>query len=186
MNGKTGYSRSLNVRCKRYDVRGKKYEKDNLYNDRCSHDHGSLRKKGSEDEKFIKFDREKEKYIFMNKIKAYDIRKTDSFTHQEGKKHFYNKRSNDTELIISDMDPRNESYENHFLNNGKRNRYNSKSVKNVIRFSSIKRKLNKSKKKKVTFANKFVEIIDIENYKKYYRNEYWGDNAIARCTCIIY
>ena len=109
-------------------------------------------RKRSEDEKFIKFDREKEKYIFMNKIKAYDIRKTESFTHREGKKNFYNKRSNDTELIISDMDPRNESYENHFLNNGKRNRYNSKSVKNVIRFSSIKRKLNKSKKKKSYFC----------------------------------
>ena len=40
MNGKTGYSRSLDVRSKRYDVRGKKYEKGNIYNDRCSHDHG--------------------------------------------------------------------------------------------------------------------------------------------------
>ena len=49
-----------------------------------------------------------------------------------------------------------------------------KSVKNLNRF----------KKKKVSFKNKFVDVIEIESYKKYYNNFY--DNADAKCSCIIF
>ena len=43
-----------------------------------------------------------------------------------------------------------------------------------------------SKKKKVTFKNKFVNVIEVESYKKYNLNEELYDRADAKCACFIY
>lgn len=148
-------------------------------------------RKRSEDDKFFQFHKDKEKFIFMNKFKSYDIRKTDSMTLLEGRRRFNNKtwkKNNDTELIISDIDPKDESSDNPTLYNGRRNKriFNYKSAKNVISFNALKKNIDKTKKKKVSFANKFATIIDVESYKKYNVNEFLGDNADTKCTCLIY
>ena len=59
-----------------------------------------------------------------------------------------------------------------------------KSNKLFNRFNFNKRK--KFRKKKVKFKRKFVEVIEVENYKKYNLNDYLNDSANSKCSCLVY
>ena len=135
----------------------------------------ALRKK-SEDEK-----------SFNNNNKVYDIKKTDSLSlYEGGRRHFSQRlrRNNDTDLIISDIS-KDEGSDNRTLFNCKPSTRISgfRSGKSIARLNSLKRN-NKFGKKKVSFKHEFVDIIQVESYKKYNLALY--DNADAKCSCIIY
>ena len=135
----------------------------------------ALRKK-SEDEK-----------SFNNNNKVYDIKKTDSLSlYEGGRRHFSQRlrRNNDTDLIISDIS-KDEGSDNRTLFNCKPSTKISgfRSGKSIARLNSLKRN-NKFGKKKVSFKHEFVDIIQVESYKKYNLALY--DNADAKCSCIIY
>ena len=135
----------------------------------------ALRKK-SEDDK-----------SFHNNHKIYDIKKTDSLSLYEGRRRGFShrlRRNNDTDLIISDIS-KDEGSDNRTLYNGKHATKISgfRSGKSISRLYSLK-KNNKFGKKKVSFKNGFVDIIQVESYKKYNLALY--DNADAKCSCIIY
>ena len=135
----------------------------------------ALRKK-SEDEK-----------SFNNNNKVYDIKKTDSLSlYEGGHRHFSQRlrRNNDTDLIISDIS-KDEGSDNPTLFNCKPSTKISgfRSGKSLARLNSLKRN-NKFGKKKVSFKHGFVDIIQVESYKKYNLALY--DNADAKCSCIIY
>ena len=85
------------------------------------------------------------------------------------------------ELIISDYDEINAE---HILTNREMKTPNIKSSKSVYQNNILKKKF---KKKKVTFKKKFVDIVNIESYKKYNLNKSLNnDSEDTKCSCIIY
>ena len=61
---------------------------------------------------------------------------------------------------------------------------NIKSSKSVYQNNILKKKF---KKKKLTFKKKFVDIVNIESYKKYNLNKSLNnDSEDTKCSCIIY
>ena len=124
---------------------------------------------------------------FPNNHKIYDIKKTDSLSLYEGRSRGFShrlRRNIDTDLIISDIS-KDEGSDNRTLFNGKHATKISgfRRGKSIARLNSLKRN-NKFGKKKVSFKNGFVDIIQVESYKKYNLSLY--DNADAKCSCIIY
>ena len=151
---------------------------------------GSVLRKKSE-EKLYHYDLENEQLVFQTKNKIYDIKKADSLSVLEGRRRGYSqrvKRNNETDFIISDIDPKDEASDSRTLYNGKPKQkgYSFKRGNSLIRLNSLKRNTNRFKKKKVTFKNRFVNVIEVESYKKYNLNEELYDRADAKCTCFIY
>ena len=143
------------------------------------------------EDKLLHYDSEKGKLVFQNKNKIYDIKKAESLTSLEGRRRGYSqrvKRNNETDFIISDIDPKDEASDSRTLYNGKpKERGNSfKRGNSLIRLNSLKKNINRFKKKKVSFKNKFVNVVEVESYKKYNLNDELYDRADAKCTCFIY
>ena len=124
-------------------------------------------RKNSQDETTFQYDFVKGKINFNNNNNS-----------EGGIRRFYSqkiKRNINSELLINDISHKDEMSTNRPLYSNKYiNRTGSKSVKNLNRF----------RRKKVTFKNKLVNVIEIESYKKYNNNFY--DNADAKCACIIF
>ena len=137
-------------------------------------------RKRSEDDDLLHFDFDKGRFTFMKK-NINENKKTDTLLSDGRRKRIYSQKfkRNKLGLIIRDIEPKDETSESHsiYFKNYIHRTPISKSVKN----------LNRYRKKKVTFKNKFVSIIDVENYKKYNVNDdLYNRNADAKCTCIIY
>ena len=143
-------------------------------------------RKKSED-KCIHYDLEKEKLVFQTKNKIYDLKNADSLNLIERRRNYSQKvkRNNETDFIISDIDP-NEASDSRTLYNGKPKERDLKRGNSLIHLNSLKRNKNRFKKKKVTFKNKFVDVIEVECFKKYNLNEHLYDRAEAKCSCFIY
>ena len=158
-------------------------------------------RKRSEDEKNYKFDFERGKLLYFNEDKnTYnDMRKNDSIILYRERMHRFNhraKRDNSiSDMIISEIEPNEESSDNRTINNNSRKilcspiqkfKSPSKRTLSSMNVMSFARKI-KAKKKKVNFKRKFVTIIDIESYKKYnMENNCFNDKAEAKCTCLVY
>ena len=126
-------------------------------------------RKKSEDQKSFKYDFNNEK--LLDNEDNYNAL-TVSGRVKRGYSHKY-RRTNNSNLIISDIEPSAQMSENHPLPN---NRYtNSKSGKSIHRLK---------RRKRVTFKNKFVNVIEVESYKKYNVCDY--DKAYAKCSCFIF
>ena len=122
-----------------------------------------------------------------NSNNIYNIKKADSLSLYEKGQRGYSfrhriRRNNDTDLIISDIS-KDEVSDNSALYNIKSRAKLSgfKRGKSFVRLNSSKR--NTKSGKKVSFKNSFVEIIQVESYKKY--NIALYDNADAKCSCLI-
>ena len=158
-------------------------------------------RKISEDEKNYKFDFERGKLIYFNDDKNIydDIRKNDSIIlYRERMRRFNHRAKRDnsiSDMIISEIEPNEESSDNRTINNNSRKilcspiqkfKSPSKRTLSSMNVMSFARKI-KAKKKKVNFKRKFVTIIDIESYKKYnMENNCFNDKAEAKCTCLVY
>ena len=148
-------------------------------------------RKKSED-KLYHYDLEKGKLVFHTKDKIYDIKKADSLSLLEGRRRGYSQRlkrnNNEIDFIISDIDPKDEASDSRTLYNGKPKErgHSFKRGNSLIRLNSLKRNINRFKKKKVTFKNKLVNVVEVESYKKYNLNDALYDRADAKCTCFIY
>lgn len=147
-------------------------------------------RKRSEDDNNFRFDFDTGKLIFMNKQKPKTPRRKEPLSFFKGRNRGYslkNKRyDNISDLILSDIEPKNETSKNPSINNKKTIQRTStfKSLKSLQRNNSLKR--NRFRKKKVNFKPKLVDFIEVESYKKYNINEYLYDNADARCACLVY
>ena len=123
------------------------------------------------------------KFIFMEK--SYSPRKNGSPT--KGKRRGYSQKNvRYNNIIISDIDAKDEVSNGPQLYN---NRYiqrtpTYKSIKSFYHENSLKKK--RYRKKKVNFKNIFVDIVEVESFKKYNINDGLYDNANAKCTCSIY
>ena len=158
-------------------------------------------RKISEDEKNYKFDFERGKLIYFNDAKNIydDIRKNDSIIlYRERMRRFNHRAKRDnsiSDMIISEIEPNEESSDNRTINNNSRKilcspiqkfKSPSKRTLSSMNVMSFARKI-KAKKKKVNFKRKFVTIIDIESFKKYnMENNCLNDKAEAKCTCLVY
>jgi hypothetical protein len=158
-------------------------------------------RKRSEDEKNYKFDFERGKLLYFNEDKnTYnDMRKNDSIIlYRERMRRFNHRPKRDnsiSDMIISEIEPNEESSDNRTINNNSRKilcspiqkfKSPSKRTLSSMNVMSFARKI-KAKKKKVNFKRKFVTIIDIESYKKYnMENNCFNDKAEAKCTCLVY
>ena len=91
-----------------------------------------------------------------------------------------------TAFIIRDLEEKDEISENPPIFNKNTFRGISyKSNKSSNRFNFYKK--NKLKRKKVHFRKQFVDVIEVENYKRYNINEYlYFDYADAKCSCLVY
>ena len=106
-------------------------------------------------------------------------KKTDTLLSEGRRKRVYSQKfkRNKLGLIIRDIEPKDETSESHSIY--------FKNYRTPI--SKSGKTLNRYRKKKVTFKNKLVCIIDVENYKKYNVNDdLYNKNADAKCTCLIY
>ena len=129
------------------------------------------------DNDLLRFDFDKGRLMLMNKYRNENQNPDNSITEGRKKRQYSHKikRNNKIDLIIKDIEPKDETSESHsiYFKNYIQRTPNSKSVKNLNKY--------RYKKKKVTFKNKFVSIIDVENYKKYNVNEYlYNRNADAK------
>ena len=147
-------------------------------------------RKRSEDDNNFRFDFDTGKLIFMNKQRPKTPRKKDTFSFYKGRRRGYslkNKRYyNINDLILNDIEPKDETSENPSINNKKTIQRAStfKSLKSLQRNNSLKR--NRFRKKKVNFKPKLVDFIDVESYKKYNINKYLNDIGDAKCACLVY
>ena len=144
-------------------------------------------RKRSEEEKYLKYDKDEDKFSILNKNRPYNIKNTDSLTFLERRKRGFSqrvKRNFVRELIVSDIS-KDDVTESRILYSGKNNNKISgfRSGKSI--FTSNYFKKNK-KKKKVTFKNKLVDVVQIESYKKYNVNETLCCHAQAKCSCLVY
>ena len=87
-------------------------------------------------------------------------------------------------IIISDIDANDEQFFSPQKMNYIQRTPTFKSIKSTNKNEPTKN--NRYRKKKVHFKHKFVNIIEVESYKKYNINNGLYDNANAKCTCIIY
>ncbi len=147
-------------------------------------------RKRSEDENNFRFDFDTGKLIFMNKQRPKTPRKKDTFSFYKGRSRGYslknNRYYNINDLILNDIEPKDETSENPSINNKKTIQRAStfKSLKSLQRNNSLKR--NRFRKKKVNFKPKLVDFIDVESYKKYNINKYLNDIGDAKCACLVY
>ena len=136
-------------------------------------------RKKTEDEQ-LHYDFENKRLTFMKKEN--EIKKTDTLINEgrrrRGYSHKIKRNNNNVDFIIKDIDPKDEISDNPSL-------FFKKST--LRTHSSSKKNCYKYRKKKVSFKHKFVNIIEVENFKKYNVNDdFYNNKAKALCSCIIY
>ena len=140
-------------------------------------------RKRSQSEKKLNYEFDTGNFIFMEK--SFSPRKNGASN--KGRRRGYSQKNvRYNNIIISDIDAKDEVSNGHQVYNNKyiQRTPTYKSIKSFYHENSLKKK--KYRKKKVNFRNKFVDIIEVESYKKYNINDGLYDNANAKCTCSIY
>ena len=101
-----------------------------------------------------------------------------------------NKKRDEVELIISDIDQKDDFSDIRPLTKQVQLSQRTPTLKprSIFLLNSIKRSPNNRyrKKKIVSFKTKFVDIIEVESYKKYNINRLLNETNEAKCTCFIY
>jgi hypothetical protein len=101
-----------------------------------------------------------------------------------GRRYCSQKYIKSNQLILKDIDAKDEISFSPKKFNYIQQTSTFKSNMSISPCGTVKKK--KNGKKKVRFKNKLVNIIEIESFKKYNRNDGIYDNAHAKCTCIIF
>ena len=101
-----------------------------------------------------------------------------------------NKKRDEVELIISNIDQKDDFSDIRPLTKQVQlsQRTPTLNPRSIFLLNSIKRSPNNRyrKKKIVSFKTKFVDIIEVESYKKYNKNRLLNETNEAKCTCFIY
>ena len=124
-------------------------------------------------------DEEKLKFKEKKKNKNNDNKKGDSSPGRKRGNSHKIKKAKANELIISDIDDKEKTMDK-AISNPQLKIPKIKSCKTIF---PLKRHFKK--KKKVTFKTKFVNIIEVESYKKYNVNMSSNDDDDAKCSCSI-
>ena len=154
----------------------------------------SIRKRSEDIYNNYKYDFEKGQLNLINKNKI--NQKVDSLSlYTERKRGFSQKikRKEETELIISNIDPNDDVSDFQPIVTKRQVQFLQRTPvlkprKSILFMNSTKRSTNSryKKKKSVTFKTKFVNIIEVESYKQYNVNKLLYGTNDAKCSCFIY
>ncbi len=146
-----------------------------------------IRRNRNEKQKFNKTDFSQGESSVSNLNEANTSRRSTSLSIYKGRTRGYSqkirKHNNLAEFIVTNIESKDEVSEIPIVLNKNEIKatFTCKSNKSCNRYLFLKRR-----RKKVNFKKKFVDVIDVENYKQYNINEYLYDYADAKCSCLIY
>ena len=140
----------------------------------------SFRHKSSKENNY-RYDFDTGKLLFVRK--SYSPQKN-RLNLKEKRRFLSQKNVKFNDLIISDIEANDEITISPQKLNHLQRTPTTKSIKTTNQNGQSTKK--RYRKKKVKFKHKFVNIINVESYKKYNINDRLYDSANAKCTCLIY